>query len=32
MEYKINVRNHWWFDAGIVGLYFIGNKVKKKKS
>ncbi|CAK7076107.1 hypothetical protein [Tissierella sp.] len=32
MEYKINVRNHWWFDAGIVGLYFIGNKVKKNHS
>lgn len=32
MEYKINVRNHWWFDAGIVGLYFIGSKVKKNHS
>lgn len=29
MEYKINVRNHWWFDSGIVGLYFIGTEVSK---
>lgn len=27
MEYKIHARNHWWFDAGIVGLYFIAKKV-----
>lgn len=31
MEYKIQVRNHWWFDAGIVGLYFIADRVKGEK-
>ena len=30
LEYKIEVRNHWWFDAGIVGLYFIGDQVRKE--
>jgi len=28
MEYKIQARNHWWFDAGIAGLYFIAKKVE----
>lgn len=28
MEYQINVRNHWWFDGGIAGLYFIADRVK----
>lgn len=31
MEYKIGVRNHWWFDAGIVGLYFIGDQVRREE-
>lgn len=31
MEYKIKARNHWWFDAGIVGLYFIANQVKNEE-
>ena len=31
MEYKINVRNHWWFDAGIVGLYFIADQVRREE-
>jgi len=26
MEYRINIRNNWWFDAGIVGLYFIATQ------
>ncbi|SHI82055.1 hypothetical protein [Lutispora thermophila] len=29
MEYKIQARNHWWFDAGIAGLYFIAKKVEQ---
>lgn len=31
MEYKIDIRNHWWFDAGIVGLYFISDRIKQNK-
>lgn len=31
MEYRINVRNHWWFDGGIVGLYFIANRVRNEE-
>lgn len=31
MEYEVRLRNHWWFDAGIVGLYFIGTRVKREK-
>lgn len=31
MEYKIDVRNHWWFDGGIAGLYFIADRVKREK-
>ena len=31
MEYKFEVRNHWWFDAGIVGLYFIASEVKNEE-
>jgi len=27
MEYRIAIRNNWWFDAGIVGLYFIASNV-----
>lgn len=23
MEYSIALRRHWWFDAGIAGLYSI---------
>ncbi len=32
MEYRIQVRNHWWFDAGIVGLYFIADQVKREEN
>lgn len=31
MEYKFEIRNHWWFDAGIVGLYFIASEVKNEE-
>ena len=30
MEYKIGIRNNWWFDAGIVGLYFIAEGISGK--
>lgn len=30
MEYRIDIRNNWWFDAGIVGLYFIASDISKK--
>lgn len=26
--YSIPLRNHWWFDVGIIGLYLIGKDVK----
>ncbi|HHW31436.1 MAG TPA: hypothetical protein GXX20_07165 [Clostridiaceae bacterium] len=29
MEYRISVRNNWWFDAGIVGLYYIASRLIK---
>jgi len=25
------MRHHWWFDAGLVGLYYIATKVKDRK-
>lgn len=31
MEFKIGVRNHWWFDAGIAGLYFMADRILKEK-
>lgn len=30
MDYRINIRNNWWFDAGIVGLYFIADNICAK--
>lgn len=27
-EHKFLLRHHWWFDAGLVGLYYIAAKVK----
>lgn len=28
----MHVRNHWWFDAGIAGLYFIANRTKQAQN
>ncbi|MBU5425324.1 hypothetical protein KQI41_02765 [Tissierella pigra] len=32
MEYRIEVRNHWWFDGGIAGLYFVADRIKKEEN
>lgn len=29
-EYTFSMRRHWWFDAGLVGLYYIATKAKDR--
>ncbi len=28
--YSIPMRNHWWFDTGIIGLYLVGKDMEEK--
>ncbi|RKO62917.1 hypothetical protein [Caldibacillus debilis] len=30
VTYSIPMRNHWWFDTGIIGLYLVGKDMEEK--